>query len=315
MPPNADGSYSGVTAPAVDDRMIVRTGQLALVVDDITGVLGKIAALADQLKGFVVSSNSWRDNERLHGTITIRVPADTFNDTMTSIGKMAAEITSQTTSATDVTQEYTDLGARLQTLEATEKQLLQILQKAEKIEDILAVQRELTNVRSQIEQIKGRMLYLERTSSMSLITVSLEQSKLEVKFNADKAAVKKGESVRFFAQIAGGFTPYSYQWDFGDGSTSTDAVPAHDYRATGTYTVTLNVTDDRKNTDSEVRKDYITVLPGWRPGTSVSSAWNGLSVFGRVLADIAIWLGIFSPVWIIGGGIFYWFRYRRKKKA
>jgi len=79
-------------------------------------------------------------------------------------------------------KKFVDLTAKLKNLEATEQQLLKIMEKAEKVEDILAIQRELTNTRQQIEQTKGRMQYLEQTSATSLIEVSLEQSKLDAKF-------------------------------------------------------------------------------------------------------------------------------------
>ena len=143
----------------------------------------------------------------------------------------------------------------------------------------------------------------------------MEQAALKVNFSSPHVVVKAGQNVRFNAEIAGGFAPYSYEWDFGDGKTSIDFAPLHQYKTAGVYTVTLRVTDDQKNTDVKIRTDYITVQPGWSAGTIAGSAWNGLVTFGRVLANIFIWLGIFSPVWIIGGGIGYWLYRRRKKNA
>jgi PKD repeat protein len=232
---------------------------------------------------------------------------------MTAVAQLAVEVTSQTTSSQDVTEEYVDLTSKLKNLEATEQQLLRIMDKAEKVEDILAVERELSNTRSQIEQTKGRMQYLEKTASMSLIQVNLEQSKLDAKLTADRRFIKSGESIQFAAQVAGGFTPYSYQWDFGDGKTSNDAAPAHTYRAAGDYTVSLTVTDDRGNTATAETRDYVTVQSGWRAGNVAGSAWNGLAAFGRTMLSIAIWLGIFSPVWLIAGGIVFWQLRRRRK--
>ncbi|GAI28992.1 unnamed protein product, partial [marine sediment metagenome] len=127
-------------------------------------------------------------------------------------------------------------------------------------------------------------------------------------------SVKEGEKARFEARIAGGFAPYSYEWDFGDGETSTAEYPTHAYKSAGEYTVSLKVTDDKGNTDSETRSEYITVLPSWSAGSIVSGAWKGLVTFGHVLANIFIWLGIFSPVWIIGGVIVYFAWWRRRKR-
>ena len=306
--------YSGVSDVTTPDRMIVRTGNMAIVVEDVAVAIDRISKLAEASHGYVVSSNSWREGERLRGTISIRVPTGDFGNIMRAISQLAVEVTSQTTSSQDVTEEYVDLTAKLKNLEAAEQQLLVIMGKAEKVEDILSVQRELTNTRAQIEQTKGRMQYLEKTSATSLIEVDLEQSKLDARLTANRRFIRSGESVQFTAQVGGGFAPYSYQWDFGDGKSSNDVAPIHTYRGSGDYTVALTVTDDRGNTASAEMKDYVTVQAGWNAGNVAGSAWNGLTAFGRALLSIGIWLGIFSPVWLIGGGIVFW-RLRRRRKA
>jgi len=297
-----------------ETRMIVRTAEIALVVNDVAIALDRVADLAENLGGYVVSSKRWKEEERLVGIITIRVPAEDFGSAMESLRRLAVDVTHEDTSAKDVTEEYVDLSAKLKNLEATEEQYLRLMEKAEKVEDILNIQRELSKTRGEIEQTKGRMQYLERTSATSLIRVQLNQAELDVSFTASKKRVKEGEKVEFEGRVHGGFAPYSYEWDFGDGETSTSAYPVHSYKSVGSYTVSLKVTDDKGNTDTRARNEYILVRPGWSAGSIASGAWNGLVTFGHVLANIFIWLGIFSPVWIIGGGIFYWWR-RRKKRA
>jgi len=279
------------------DRMIIRTGDMYLVVED-------------------VASNSWQERERTMGNISIRVLAEHFDEAIRALRGMAVEVNRESTSGRDVTEEYVDLSARLSNLEASEAQLLQLMEQAGNVTEILEVQRELTSTRSEIEQIKGKMQYLEDSSSTSLIQVYLEQSKLTVEFYADTRSVKEGEDIRFTSEISGGFSPYTYAWDFGDGNTSTEDNPRHSYKSDGDYTVTLKVTDDRGGTADYERTDYVTVLPGWDAGNIVGGAWNGLVGFGRVLVNILIWLGIFSPVWIIIGLIIYFaVRRRRNKKA
>ncbi len=295
------------------ERMIVRTGNLALVVNEVSDTIDRITVLTENYEGYVVSSNSWREGERLVGNITVRVPAERFAGAMRAFRDLAVEVMSESTSSRDVTEEYVDLEAKLKNLEASEAQLLKLMDKAEKVEDILDIQRELSRTRGEIEQTRGRMQYLERTSDTSLIELHLEQARLDVKFTARRSTVKTGEEVRFYDEVAGGFAPYSFKWDFGDGSTSTDNNPEHKYKSTGTYTVTLEVTDDRGNSDTKIRSEYITVIPGWDAGNVASGAWSGMITFGQVMANIFIWLGIFSPVWIIIGGILFWWLRRRKK--
>ena len=308
-PTEVDSGQSWAT-----ERMIVRTGDMSLVVADVMTAIERIINLAEGYEGYVVSSNSWREGDRLVGAIAIRVPAERFDDAIRALRELAVEVNSESTSSQDVTEEYIDLSARLHNLEASEKQLLELMKQAGKVEEILEVQRELSKTRGEIEQTKGRMQYLEQTSSTSLVNVRLDQAELDVNFTASTRTVKVGQDVYFDPRIAGGVSPYSYEWDFGDGSTSTDVAPTHAYKSEGSYNVTLKVTDDRGQTVSKERDNYIDVLPGWSAGNVVRAAWNGLAVFGQVLADIFIWLGIFSPVWIVVGGIIYFILWRRRKK-
>jgi hypothetical protein len=295
--------------------MIIRTGDMQLVVADVAAAIVQISNLAKSYGGFVVSSNSWQERDRMMGSISIRVVVERFDEALKALRALAVEVRSESTSGQDVTEEYIDLTARLKNLEAAEAQLLKLMEQAGKVTDILEVQRELVKTRGEIEQTKGRMQYLEKSSSMSNIQVNLEQSKLTVEFNAETRNVKEGVKIQFHPIVAGGFYPYSYQWDFGDGKTSTEESPTHAYKSDGTYTVSLKVTDDRGNTDTYTRTDYINVLPGWSAGNIAGSAWNGLVGFFRVLADIIIWVGIFIPLWIIIGVIVYFAWWRRRKKA
>jgi hypothetical protein len=297
------------------ERMIVQTGNLALVVTDVAVSMSDIVSLAESYDGYVVSSNSWRENSRLVGVISIRVPAERFDDAIGALRQMAVEVDSESTSSTDVTEEYVDLSARLRNLEASEQQLLALMEKAGSVEEILQVQRELTSTRSQIEQTKGRMQYLEQTSSTSYLEVRLEQAALNVTFSANRRTVKAGENIRFSPEIGGGISPYSYEWDFGDGSTSTEVSPAHSYKSAGNYNVSLKVTDDKGQTDIEERSNYIDVLPGWSASNTFNSAWSGLITFGHGLVNVLIWIAVLIPVWAVIIVILYFAWWRRRKKA
>ena len=85
------------------------------------------------------------------------MPAENFDNVMRSLRGLAVEVTSESTSSKDVTEEYIGLSAKLHNLEATEEQLLRLMEKAEKVEDILSVQRELSRTRGEIEQTNGRI--------------------------------------------------------------------------------------------------------------------------------------------------------------
>lgn len=164
--------YGNVQTPT-DQRMIVRNGQISLVVNDVTKTRDDIAALAAGLNGYVVSSQIWGEGPDMRGTISIRVPDESFDSTLSEFRKMAVRVPTENTNSQDVTEEYVDLQSRRKNAEATESQYLALLEKSTNVEDTLKIYERLTQIRNEIEQIKGRMQYLERTTSMSLITVSL----------------------------------------------------------------------------------------------------------------------------------------------
>jgi len=167
----------GGEGTAAVDRKIVRTGSMTMEVNDISKSQADIAEMAVQYQGYVVSSNLNADKEQPSGFISIRVPADKFSDALSKLRSLAVKVTYETTNSQDVTEQYMDLKAQLSNYEATEAQYLELLKKADNVKDMLEVQRELSNVRGNIERVKGRIQYLERTSDTSLIEATLNKSK------------------------------------------------------------------------------------------------------------------------------------------
>lgn len=156
-----------------EERMIIRNGDISLVVEDVLEARDEIAQLAERLGGWVVNSNIYGDEET-RGWISIRVPSNKFDQALSELRGLAVRVTSESTSTEDITEQYVDLQSRLRNAEATESQYLALLEQATEVEDILAVYESLSRIRYEIEQIKGRMQYLERTSAMSLISINLE---------------------------------------------------------------------------------------------------------------------------------------------
>jgi len=174
-----DKGYPSAAVPdeVTTERKIIRTGSITLEVESIADTMDEIAEVADELGGYMVSSHKSEGEKEISGYITIRVPADRFEEAFEKLRQLAINVPYESTEARDITEEYVDLEARLHNLEATEAQYLALLEKAETVEEMLKVQRELSNVRGEIERIEGRMKYLERTSDMALIEVSLRETK------------------------------------------------------------------------------------------------------------------------------------------
>lgn len=194
-PASAGESYDAATAGGAGavDRKIVRTGSISIQVNDINKSLADIAAVATQFNGYVVSSSQRADDENsATGQISIRVPADKYDEALQKLRTLAVKVTYENSNSQDVTEQYMDLKAQLSNYQATEAQYLELLKKAENVKDVLEVQKELSNVRGNIERVKGRILYLERTSDTSLIQVSLSKVKPIGESTWDVSGIFKG---------------------------------------------------------------------------------------------------------------------------
>ena len=177
--PDSGGNSKGQdsTSTGGQDRMIVRTAQLSLVVTSAESGLDQIRSIVAGLQGYVVDTRLWRENDQLRGTVTVRVPSEALDEAVSTFKGLAVKVQSESGNSQDITEQYSDLSAQLRNLEATEQELRELLttvrEKTGKAEDILAVYRELASIRGQIEQIKGRMQYLEQTSAMAAVTIEL----------------------------------------------------------------------------------------------------------------------------------------------
>lgn len=154
--------------------MIIYNGSLDLVVLDSAKAQEDVQKLVEEFKGYVMASESYRyEQGSVRITMKLRVPAAQFNELMSRLRQMALEVDHDSVSSENVTQEYVDLESRLRALEAKAARLEELMEDAEDTEAVLAVYRELSATQQEIEQVKGRMQYLERSASMATITVTL----------------------------------------------------------------------------------------------------------------------------------------------
>ncbi len=153
-------------------RLIIKTGTLSMVVKDVPEAVKRVQDFAKTKGGFVVSSNISKDGLSPFAEVTIRIPSDVFDGGVQEV-KAMGEVKSEIVNGQDVTEEYVDLTSQLRNLQATQTQFLKIMEKAVKIEDVLAVQRELSRIQGEIEVLQGRMKYLEQSAKLSTLTVYL----------------------------------------------------------------------------------------------------------------------------------------------
>jgi hypothetical protein len=161
------------------ERIVIMNARMEIVVNAPDQSLERISRMADQMGGFVVNANLYKtqlaDGQEVpRASITIRVPAEKLEEAITIIESESDRLPlNKSIQSQDVTSDYTDLQSRLKNLEAAEAQLIEIMDSANKTEDVLNVFDQLTRVREQIEVIKGQIQYFEESARLSAISVEL----------------------------------------------------------------------------------------------------------------------------------------------
>jgi hypothetical protein len=193
-------AQGGAAAPGVQplpplpasDRMIVKSGSLSLQVTDLGEGMRRVSEVVSGIPGAYVaaSSTSYRADQPAPGAqpgivapprplpagqaanLTLKVPAGDFDAAMERLRALGTPLSEQI-STQEVTEEYVDLDAQVRSLEAVEQQYLRLLERAQRIEEILPLQQRVTEVRTQIDRLRGRMNLLQRRADLSTVSVNL----------------------------------------------------------------------------------------------------------------------------------------------
>ncbi|MCE2458542.1 MAG: DUF4349 domain-containing protein [Dehalococcoidia bacterium] len=207
------------TALVQQQRVIIRTVDLELVVGDVASSVDEIAAVARRFGGWVVSSERTSKHDAI---VSVRVPAQSLDEAVFGIREVGIEVVSELSSSLDVTEDYVDTKSRLTSLRATEQALLSLFERAVEVEDALEVQNQLATLQANIEAMLGRIRYMEETAAFSLINVSVElpPTVLPVDAGGDRV-VRAGEPARYQAHFTPppGIEEFTFSWDFGDHSS------------------------------------------------------------------------------------------------
>ncbi|MFQ5617063.1 MAG: DUF4349 domain-containing protein [Anaerolineales bacterium] len=160
------------------ERIVIKNANMSIVVSDPVQTMETITNMAEEMGGFVVSSNLYyvtleNGVEVPQANVTFRVPAERLTEAISQIESGAGRILSKNVSGKDVTQEYTDMQSRLRNLQAAETQLQGIMDEAKDTEDVLNVYNRLVGIREQIEVIQGRIRYFEQSATFSSISLDI----------------------------------------------------------------------------------------------------------------------------------------------
>ncbi len=159
------------------NERVIREGTISLAVEagGFDQAYARVVEAARREGGTVVSSTTTaRDGGAASGTVTVRVPAERYEDLLLGIAAVG-EVRSREITAQDVSAEFVDLQSRQRNLEAQERFYLELLERAEAIPDAIALRQQLDGITASLEQVRGRIAFLDDRTAFSTLTVELAE--------------------------------------------------------------------------------------------------------------------------------------------
>lgn len=173
------GTGGGVADAAVPDdaTRVVRTGSLSLAVDEgkVPATVARVEAVVEGVRGYVADSSTEESGERPVARLTARVPVASFSDVLTRIRGLGATVVSSATGGRDVTAQYADTKAQIQSLQAARARFLVILSGARTISETLTVQQRVDDVQRQIDRLEAQRRVLADSSDLATVTVTVTE--------------------------------------------------------------------------------------------------------------------------------------------
>lgn len=172
------GANDKVKAAATLARKIIYTASLSLIVEELSKAQKNLARLVRERGGYIAETNvGGSSGSPRQGTWKVRIPVEQYEAFMTAASALG-ELQSTQSNSDDVSAEYYDVEARIKNKQVEEARLIQLLQKATgKLGEILQVEREISRVRGEIEQMQGRLRVLANLSSLTTVTISMNEIK------------------------------------------------------------------------------------------------------------------------------------------
>jgi Domain of unknown function (DUF4349) len=178
---NSDNQALNSSTSLPSERMVIYNADIQLKVKNYENARTELERKATEMGGYLVESTTNRyGEEQLSGMMVFRIPQQHFSSFLQNAEDAAAEVTNRHVRGQDVTEEFVDLESRLRSKKAVETRLLSFLEAAEKTEDLLKISSDLSKVQEEIEQLTGKMNYLQNQTSFATVTINLEETNVLV---------------------------------------------------------------------------------------------------------------------------------------
>lgn len=181
------------TTTVTSERKLTKTGTINFRTSDMAKTKTDITKAVSELKGYISNENTSQYDRRTENTLTIRVPAENFDALLQKIESGAEKVDMKNIDVQDVTQEYIDLDARVRTKKELETRYQELLKRANSVEEILKIEEQIGNIRTEIESAEGRLRYFSKQVAYSTLTVTYYEQNTQFDFfNKMGNALKSG---------------------------------------------------------------------------------------------------------------------------
>jgi len=185
----------------IDNKKIIKDARIGVKVDNYNTYRARLDTAIYKLNGYVSNANLEKTDYNIHCNISIRIPAENFDNFLTFLEKGTVKLLYKNITARDVTEEFIDVESRIKTKKEVEKRYVQLLSKAKSIKDILEIEEKLRIIREEIEAREGRLKYLKNQVAFSTVYLEINQE-LDFKYEPIK---EKSFLQRLWKSIHGGW--------------------------------------------------------------------------------------------------------------
>lgn len=169
---------------SIQDRKLIKKGNIAFESDDVNETKREINTLLSKYGGYIGNEYIDKEYDRISHSLTVRIPSDHFDSFLEGISSVTKVLEDKRIQVEDVTEEFIDIQARIKTKKAVEARYEQLLGRADSIEEILKVEKQIGNLRAEIESMEGRLRYLKNRIGLSTLNIDYYQ-KIEGKVKTE----------------------------------------------------------------------------------------------------------------------------------
>ncbi|MFV8268997.1 DUF4349 domain-containing protein [Flavobacterium sp. GT2N3] len=185
------------------EQKIIKEGNLRFETNDLTATYNQIHDAVKSHNATIQNETEGKDYESVFRKLIIRIPSKNFDLFLKDISKGVAYFDNKEISSQDVTAEYIDIDARLKAKKVLENRYLELLKKANKVSEMLEIEKQLSSIREEIEAKEGQLNYMQNRVSFSTITVEFYKS------IAEESGVTASYGIKIWTAIKSGFNSVS----------------------------------------------------------------------------------------------------------